>query len=98
MAFRFEQIFLNIPFGNGFVFNALQLESHSYELERLSYLSHCRNKTITLKSIFLIISSGFFSKKFPFSVKGTVIVNNKIVLLKNERKEWELRFVLFVAG
>ena len=31
-----------------------------------------------------------FSKRYPISVKGIVLVNNKIVLLKNERQEWEL--------
>lgn len=34
--------------------------------------------------------SDFFAKKYPISVKGIVIFNNKIVLLKNEREEWEL--------
>ncbi|MFB9120717.1 NUDIX domain-containing protein [Bergeyella porcorum] len=27
---------------------------------------------------------------FPISIKGIVLVNEKIVLLKNEREEWEL--------
>lgn len=27
---------------------------------------------------------------FPISIKGVVFINNKIVLLKNERDEWEL--------
>lgn len=30
------------------------------------------------------------STMFPISIKGVVFVNNKIVLLKNERDEWEL--------
>ena len=30
------------------------------------------------------------SKKFPVSIKGIVKINNTIVLLKNERDEWEL--------
>ena len=27
---------------------------------------------------------------FPISIKGIVFINNKIILLKNEREEWEL--------
>lgn len=30
------------------------------------------------------------AKKYPISIKGIVIVNDKIILLKNERYEWEL--------
>ena len=30
------------------------------------------------------------SQRFPVSVKGIVYHNGKIVLLKNERDEWEL--------
>ena len=37
-----------------------------------------------------IVPSDMFSKRYPISVKGIVFVNNKIVLLKNERQEWEL--------
>jgi mutator protein MutT len=36
------------------------------------------------------LPSDIFSKKYPISVKGVVRVNGKIVLLKNEREEWEL--------
>ena len=43
-----------------------------------------------LKIIFRIIPSDFFSRKYPISVKGIISVNDKIVLLKNEREEWEL--------
>ena len=41
-------------------------------------------------ALFKIFPSDFFSKKYPISVKGIVILNNQIVLLKNEREEWEL--------
>jgi mutator protein MutT len=43
-----------------------------------------------LRSFFRIIPSDFFARKYPVSVKGVVFVNNKLVLLKNERNEWEL--------
>lgn len=41
-------------------------------------------------SLFKLFPSDFFSKKYPVSVKGIVILNNRVVLLKNEREEWEL--------
>lgn len=37
-----------------------------------------------------MIPSDINSTMFPISIKGVVFVNNKIVLLKNERDEWEL--------
>lgn len=37
-----------------------------------------------------MIPSDINSIMFPISIKGVVFVNNKIVLLKNERDEWEL--------
>ena len=44
-----------------------------------------------LKNLFFkILPSDIFSKKYPISIKGIVIVNNRFVLLKNERNEWEL--------
>lgn len=36
------------------------------------------------------LPSDIFSKKYPISVKGIVCIDGKIVLLKNERAEWEL--------
>ncbi|MGP8217752.1 MAG: NUDIX hydrolase [Bacteroidia bacterium] len=40
--------------------------------------------------LFKSIPSDVFSQKYPVSVKGIVFIGNKIVLLKNERNEWEL--------
>ncbi len=37
-----------------------------------------------------IIPTDFFSKKYPVSIKGIVKIDDKIILLKNERNEWEL--------
>lgn len=34
--------------------------------------------------------SDHLAKHFPVSIKGIVFLNNKILLLKNERDEWEL--------
>lgn len=45
---------------------------------------------IIKQAIFKILPSDLLAKKYPISVKGIVIVNDKIVLLKNEREEWEL--------
>jgi 8-oxo-dGTP pyrophosphatase MutT (NUDIX family) len=41
------------------------------------------------KIFFRIIPSDFFARKYPVSVKGILYINNKIVLVKNERNEWE---------
>jgi mutator protein MutT len=41
------------------------------------------------RTFFRIIPSDFFARKYPVSVKGILYINNKIVLLKNERNEWE---------
>lgn len=44
-----------------------------------------------LLSIFgRIIVTDHFSKRFPISVKGIIFVDDKILLLKNERNEWDL--------
>ena len=37
-----------------------------------------------------IIPTDYFSKKYPVSIKGIVKIEDKIILLKNERNEWEL--------
>src|SRR5580693_9323313 len=42
-----------------------------------------------LKAFFRIIPSDYFAKKYPVSVKGLVFIGDKILLLKNERNEWE---------
>jgi len=42
------------------------------------------------KILFKLIPSDYFSKRYPVSVKGILIINEKVVLLKNERNEWEL--------
>ncbi len=36
------------------------------------------------------VPGDYFSKKYPVSIKGIIIFNKQIVLLKNEREEWEL--------
>ncbi len=42
------------------------------------------------RTLFRIIPSDYFAKKYPVSVKGIIYINDKILLLKNERNEWEL--------
>ena len=37
-----------------------------------------------------MIPSDLNATVFPISIKGIIFINNKIVLLKNERDEWEL--------
>ena len=38
----------------------------------------------------LFYPADFLSKKYPVSVKGVVLIDGKVVLLKNIRDEWEL--------
>jgi len=47
-------------------------------------------KRLFLQTIGRIIPSDYFSYRFPISVKGIFFIDNKIVLLKNERGEWDL--------
>lgn len=47
-------------------------------------------KRLFLQTIGRIIPSDYFSHRFPVSVKGIFFINNKVVLLKNERDEWDL--------
>ncbi len=42
-----------------------------------------------LKMFFRIIPSDYFARKYPVSIKGILFINGKIILLKNERNEWE---------
>jgi len=41
------------------------------------------------RTLFKIIPGDYFAKKYPVSIKGIIFINEKIVLLKNERNEWE---------
>jgi len=44
-----------------------------------------------LKSIISkIIHLDILSRKYPVSIKGVIILNERVILLKNERDEWEL--------
>lgn len=45
---------------------------------------------VILRTLFRFIPSDRFSRKYPVSVKGVLMINGKIALLKNERDEWEL--------
>ena len=43
-----------------------------------------------LRILFKIMPSDRFARKYPVSVKGVLVINGKVALLKNERDEWEL--------
>ncbi|MDW7692020.1 NUDIX hydrolase [Flammeovirgaceae bacterium SG7u.111] len=43
-----------------------------------------------LKIISPIVPTDMFAKKYPVSIKAVIIIRGKVVLLKNEREEWEL--------
>ena len=50
---------------------------------------------LSLKKLFLrtlgrVIPSDYFSFRYPVSVKGVCFIDNKVVLLQNERREWDL--------
>jgi len=50
---------------------------------------------ISIKKLFLrtlgrLIPSDFFSHHFPVSIKGVCFMENKVILLKNERRNWDL--------
>lgn len=54
-----------------------------------SFLVRTISKVPVLKGYF-IASSDNFAHKFPVSVKGVIIREQCVALLKNERNEWEL--------
>jgi 8-oxo-dGTP pyrophosphatase MutT (NUDIX family) len=54
-----------------------------------SFLVRTISKVPVFKSYF-IESSDNFAHKFPVSVKGVIIRDERVALLKNERDEWEL--------
>ncbi|MEL6972668.1 MAG: NUDIX hydrolase [Bacteroidota bacterium] len=47
-------------------------------------------KRLFLKTIGRWILSDWFAHRFPVSVKGIVSIDGRVVLLKNERGEWDL--------
>lgn len=47
-------------------------------------------KKLFLKTLGRVIPSDYFSQRFPVSVKGVCFIDDKVVLLKNERGEWDL--------
>lgn len=47
-------------------------------------------KKLFLQTIGRIIPSDVFAHRFPVSVKGVCFIEEKVILLKNERDEWDL--------
>ena len=47
-------------------------------------------KRLFLKTLGQLIPSDVFAHRFPVSVKGICFIDDKVVLLKNERDEWDL--------
>lgn len=43
-----------------------------------------------LQTIGRIVPSDIFAHRFPVSVKGICFIEEKVILLKNERNEWDL--------
>ena len=47
-------------------------------------------KKLFLKTLGQVIPSDLFSYRYPVSVKGVCFIDDKVVLLQNERKGWDL--------
>lgn len=47
-------------------------------------------KRLFLRTLGRAIPSDYFSHRFPVSVKGICFIDDKVVLLRNERREWDL--------
>ena len=56
------------------------------------FFTKCWNKLARLYLLTLgqFIPSDVYATRFPVSVKGVCFINNKVVLIKNERKSWDL--------
>ncbi len=49
-----------------------------------------RLKRLFLQTVGRFILSDFFAHRFPVSVKGICCLDDRVILLKNERGEWDL--------
>ena len=47
-------------------------------------------KKLFLRTLGRVVPSDFFSYRYPVSVKGVCFINNKVALLQNERRQWDL--------
>ena len=47
-------------------------------------------KRFLLNFLGRFVASDHFARRFPISVKGVVFYENKVLLLQNERGEWDL--------
>ncbi len=47
-------------------------------------------KKLILNTVGKLIPSDYFARRYPVSVKGALWIDGKILLLKNERNEWDL--------
>ncbi len=63
------------------------LEVRGFESEILMLQ---QNKYKFSEELYSPMPNDYFADKYPISVKGVIKINDKIVLLKNEREEWEL--------
>ncbi|MCB9352644.1 MAG: NUDIX hydrolase [Lewinellaceae bacterium] len=47
-------------------------------------------KKLFLRTLGRVVPSDHFAQRFPVSVKGVCFIGDKVVLLQNERREWDL--------
>lgn len=64
--------------------NFLKIKGFDSEILNLESKKHSLYDTVAS------IPSDFFANKYPISIKGIIEIEGKIILLKNERDEWEL--------
>jgi len=46
-------------------------------------------KSLYLKTLGRLLPSDYFARRYPVSVKGLCRINGKVILLRNERGEWD---------
>jgi 8-oxo-dGTP pyrophosphatase MutT (NUDIX family) len=46
-------------------------------------------KSIYLKTLGRLLPSDYFARRYPVSVKGICCMDGKVILLRNERGEWD---------
>lgn len=51
---------------------------------------HLHIKKLFLKTLGQVVPSDLFSFHYPVSVKGVCFIDDKVVLLQNERRQWDL--------
>jgi 8-oxo-dGTP pyrophosphatase MutT (NUDIX family) len=46
-------------------------------------------KSLYLRTLGRLLPSDYFARRYPVSVKGLCCINGRVILLRNERGEWD---------